>query len=344
MSALNAAYLSLLERKESAWFQLRLGPTEVGPWGLLQPIADGIKLVGKQIIIPDGVDKILFRIAPVMISVPAIMNLATIPFSETIVARNINLGLVMVLSFTSFNVMGIMLGGWASRNKYSVISSARVVAQNVAYEIPMFLIAISLVMVTHTFDLRETVLLQSGGFWNWNLFKIGASPLMPVACLMFFVCLLAETNRSPFDMMEAESELIAGAITEYSGMGFGLFFISEYANILVGSCLRDHSVSGRLELSVRAISGPSLVPHQNVLHHLCRDLDPLVFSKNTVLRSSQSFLENPDPPFPGPSSSDLRDGEDMVGIVKYFREITLGLYSLAVGMGVTFRNMFHAVR
>lgn len=235
--ALNAAYLSLLERKESAWFQRRLGPTEVGHWGLLQPIADGIKLAGKQIILPDGVDKILFKISPVMISVPVIMNLATIPFSETIVARNINLGLLMILSFTSFNVMGIMLGGWASRNKYSVISAARVVAQNVAYEIPMFLIAIALVMVTHTFDLRETVLLQSGGFWNWNLFNFGASPLMPAACLMFFLCLLAETNRSPFDMMEAESELIAGAIIEYSGMGFGLFFISEYANIVVGSCL-----------------------------------------------------------------------------------------------------------
>jgi NADH-quinone oxidoreductase subunit H len=236
-AALNAAYLSLLERKESAWFQLRLGPTDVGPHGLLQPLADGIKLVGKQIILPDGVDKILFMISPIMVSVPAIINLATIPFSETIVARNIHLGLLMILSFTTFNVMGIMLGGWASRNKYSVISSARVVAQNVAYEIPMFLIVISLVMVTHTFDLRETVHLQAGGFWNWNLFNFKASPLMPAACLMFFVCLLAETNRSPFDMMEAESELIAGAITEYSGMGYGIFFISEYANILVGSCL-----------------------------------------------------------------------------------------------------------
>jgi NADH-quinone oxidoreductase subunit H len=235
--ALNAAYLTLLERKASAWFQRRLGPTEVGPRGLLQPIADGIKLAGKQIIIPDGVDKILFMISPVMVSVPVIMNLSTISFSENIVARNVHLGLLMVLSFTSFNVMGIMFGGWASRNKYSVISATRVVAQNVAYEIPMFLIAISLVMVTHTFDLREIVLQQSGGFWNWNLFNFGASPLMPVACLIFFVCLLAETNRSPFDMMEAESELIAGAITEYSGMGFGLFFISEYANIVVGSCL-----------------------------------------------------------------------------------------------------------
>jgi NADH-quinone oxidoreductase subunit H len=225
---LNAAYLSLLERKESAWFQRRLGPTEVGPWGLLQPFADGIKLAGKQIILPDGVDKILFMIAPIIIIVP---------FSETIVARNIHLGLLMILSFGSFNVMGIMLGGWASRNKYSVISSARVVAQNVAYEIPIFLIVISLVMVTHTYDLRETVLLQAGGFWNWNIFNVGASPLMPVSCLMFLVCLLAETNRSPFDMMEAESELIAGAMTEYSGMGFGLFFIAEYANILVGSCL-----------------------------------------------------------------------------------------------------------
>lgn len=235
--AFNAAYLVLLERKASSWFQRRLGPMEVGPHGLLQPIADGIKLAGKQIIIPEGVDRVLFILSPVMVSVPVIMNLSAIPFSETIEARNVNLGLLMILSFASFNVMGVMFGGWASRNKYSVISAARVVAQNVAYEIPMFLIAISLVLVTHTFDLRETVMLQSGGFWNWNLFKLGVSPLMPAACLLFFVCLLAETNRSPFDMMEAESELIAGAITEYSGMGFGLFFISEYANIVVGSCL-----------------------------------------------------------------------------------------------------------
>ncbi|MDD5168971.1 MAG: NADH-quinone oxidoreductase subunit H, partial [Syntrophales bacterium] len=235
--ALNAAYLTLLERKAASWFQRRLGPTEAGPRGLLQPIADGIKLAAKQIIVPDGVDRLLFMISPVMVSVPVIMNLSTIPFSETVEARNINLGLLMVLSFTSFNAMGIMFGGWASRNKYSVISAVRVVAQNVAYEIPLFLIAISLVILTHTFDLKEIVLLQSGGFWRWNLFNFAASPLMPVACLIFFVCLLAETNRSPFDMMEAESELIAGAITEYSGMGFGLFFISEYANIVVGSCL-----------------------------------------------------------------------------------------------------------
>ncbi|MBA4388141.1 MAG: NADH-quinone oxidoreductase subunit NuoH [Verrucomicrobia bacterium] len=232
--AFNAAYLSLLERKASAWLQLRRGPTEVGPWGLLQPVADGIKLVTKQFLIQKGADPVLFVLAPIMVVVPGIMCLTTIPFSETIVARNINVGLLMIFAFGAVNVLAMMLGGWASNNKYSNIAAARVVAQNIAYEIPLLLIVISIVMISQTFDLREIVKLQAGGFWHWNILRLTASPLMPVAFVAFFVCLLAETNRAPFDMVEAESELVAGAFTEYSGMGFGLFFIAEYVNIVVG--------------------------------------------------------------------------------------------------------------
>jgi NADH-quinone oxidoreductase subunit H len=236
-AAFNAAYLSLLERKIPSWFQLRYGPKEVGWWGLLQPVADGIKLLTKQLLVQRGADVVLFKLAPAMVVIPAIMCLATIPFSETLVPRNINLGLLVIFSFSAIHVIGTMLGGWASYNKYASIAAARVVAQNIAYEIPLLLILVSLVMITHSFNLHTIVDQQAGGFWRWNVLRLSASPLMPVAFFIYFICMLAESNRAPFDMVEAESELIAGAFTEYSGMGFGLFFIAEYANIVVGCAL-----------------------------------------------------------------------------------------------------------
>ena len=230
----NAAYLVWVERKGAGRIQRRPGPTEVGYAGLLQPIADALKLLTKQLIVPPGADAVLFRVAPVLVLVPAMISLAVIPFSETLVARDFNVGLVMVFAFGSINVMAIMLGGWASRNKYAIISAARIVSQDVAYEIPMLLVVITLLMVTGTMSLGEIVRQQAGGFWHWNLFKLNANPLMPVTFIIFYVCMLAETNRAPFDMAEAESELVAGAFTEYAGMGFGVFFMAEYANIVVG--------------------------------------------------------------------------------------------------------------
>lgn len=240
-AALNAAYLVWLERKEAGHIQRRIGPKEVGPFGLLQPLADGIKLMTKQLIVPNGVDPVLFRIAPIMVMVPAIMSFVTIPFSEDLVARNINLGLLMIFAFASVNVLGLLFGAWGSRNKYAVISAARVVSQNVAYEIPMLVTVVTMVMISQSMDLNVIVSKQAGGFWNWNIFPVANHwPLiliMPVSFLIFFTCMLAETNRAPFDMAEAESELIAGAFTEYPGMGFGVFFMGEYANIVIGSCL-----------------------------------------------------------------------------------------------------------
>jgi NADH-quinone oxidoreductase subunit H len=235
--AFNAAYLVWVERKGAGRFQRRPGPTEVGWAGLLQPVADAIKLMSKQIIIPPGADGVLFRAAPILIMAPAMMCFAVIPFSETLAARNINVGLVMIFAFGSINVLAIMIGAWASRNKYSIIAAARVVSQNVAYEIPVLLVVVTLLMITGTMNLHEIVQQQAGGFWRWNLFKLTANPLMPVTFLIFFICLLAETNRAPFDMAEAESELVAGAYTEYAGMGFGVFFMAEYANILLGCAL-----------------------------------------------------------------------------------------------------------
>lgn len=235
--ALNAAYLVWVERKAAGRFQRRPGPTEVGPAGLLQPVADGLKLLSKQVLVPPNADKLLFRIAPVLTLAPALICLCTIPFSSSIVARDLNLGLILVFAFGSVNVMAIMIGGWASRNKYAVISAARIVSQNVAYEIPMLLTVITMLMVTGTMSLQEIIEQQAGGFWHWNFFRLAVNPLMPVSFLIFFICMLAETNRAPFDMAEAESELIAGAFTEYAGMGFGVFFMAEYANIVVGCSL-----------------------------------------------------------------------------------------------------------
>jgi NADH-quinone oxidoreductase subunit H len=234
---LNAAYLVWVERKAAGRFQRRPGPTEVGPAGLLQPIADALKLLSKQLILPAGVDRTLFRVAPLLMMAPALAGLAVMPFSEILAARNINIGLLMIFAFGAVNVMAVMLGGWSSRNKYAVISAARVVSQDVAYEIPMLLVVVTMIMITGTMNLNEIVRSQAGGFWHWNLFRVWVNPLMPITFLIFYICMLAETNRAPFDMAEAESELVAGAYTEYSGMGFGVFFMAEYANILLGCSL-----------------------------------------------------------------------------------------------------------
>ena len=234
---LNAAYLVWVERKGAARFQRRPGPTEVGYEGLLQPLADAIKLMTKQVLVPSTADRTLFRVAPAFVMAPGLMCLATIPFSGLLGAFDFNLGLIMVFAFGSINVMAIMLAGWASRNKYAIMSAARVVSQNVAYEIPMLLVVITMLMITGTMNLRTIVEQQAGGFWHWNILDLTANPLAPVTFVIFFICMLAETNRAPFDMAEAESELVAGAFTEYAGMGFGVFFMAEYANILVGCSL-----------------------------------------------------------------------------------------------------------
>ena len=252
---LNAAYLVWVERKGAARFQRRPGPTEVGPAGLLQPIADAVKLMSKHLILPAGVDSTLFRIAPLLMMSPALMSLAVIPWGQSLAARGINVGLLMIFAFGAVNVMAIMLGGWSSRNKYAIISAARVVSQNVAYEIPMLLVVITMIMVTGTMNLNTIVEQQAGAFWHWNLFKVWVNPLMPATFLIFYTCMLAETNRAPFDMAEAESELVAGAYTEYSGMGFGVFFMAEYANILLGCALATTLFLGGWQSPFGALSG-----------------------------------------------------------------------------------------
>jgi NADH-quinone oxidoreductase subunit H len=234
---LNAAYLVWVERKGAGRFQRRPGPTEAGPAGLLQPPADGLKLMAKQFLIPPGADRVLFCAAPLMVLTPAFMTLSIIPWGAELAGRSLNYGLLLAFSFGSINVMALMLGGWASRNKYAIISAARAVSQNVAYEIPLLLVVVTMIMITGTMNLSEIVDKQAGGFWHWNIFKVWVNPMMPVTFLIFFICLLAEANRAPFDLAEAESELVAGAFTEYSSMGFGVFFVAEYANIVVSCAL-----------------------------------------------------------------------------------------------------------
>lgn len=235
--ALNAAYLVLMERKVAGHVQVRPGPTENGPFGILQPMADGLKLMTKQLLVPAGVDPILFRIAPVLVMIPAIMSFVAIPFSDSIVARNMDIGLLVVFAFATINVMGLLLGAWGSRNKYAVFSAARVVSQNIAFEIPMLVTVVTMIMISGSLNLHTIVTQQLGGFWEWNLLNLKASPLMPAAFLILFTCMLAETNRAPFDIVEGESELVAGPFIEYSSMGFGLFFMGEYANIVIGCSL-----------------------------------------------------------------------------------------------------------
>ena len=238
---LNAAYLVWCERKGAGLYQRRPGPMENGLWGLLQPPIDGVKLMTKQLLIPGGVDKAIFMVAPVLAMAPALVSFVTIPFSKTIIAHPINVGVLLIFSFAALGSMSLLVAGWGSRNKYSMISSVRAVSQTVAYEIPMLITTITIVMISGSIDLTEISQQQLGGLFNWNIWplqkSVGFNLLMPISFVIMFVCAVAETNRAPFDLGEAESELVAGFHTEYSSMGFGLFFMGEYANIVIGSCL-----------------------------------------------------------------------------------------------------------
>ncbi len=240
-AALNAAYLVWAERRGAGRIQRRPGPNINGPLGLLQPPLDGIKLMAKQLMIPGGADKALFIAAPVLAMFPAIMSFVTIPFSQSIVAKNMDVGILMIFAFASMGGLSLLFAGWSSRNKYSMMSSVRAVSQAVAYEIPMLITTITVVLVAGSTNLMEIVNQQSGAtFLSWNIFPVlgkGHNILMAMSFLIFFTCTLAETNRAPFDLGEAESELVAGFHTEYGSMGFGLFFMAEYANIVIGCCM-----------------------------------------------------------------------------------------------------------
>ncbi len=219
---LNAIMMGYLERKIAGHVQRRPGPMEVGSHGILQLVVDGVKLVGKELLVPVNVDRTLFRLGPILSFTPVILPLLVIPFSEKLQARDLHLGLLFIVSMTSINVMAMLVAGWGSNNKYSMFGAMRAVAQSIAYEIPILLSMLAVVLMANTFSLKEIVGAQQ------NIWFI---VLQPLAFIIYIISGVAETNRAPFDLPEAESELTAGFHTEYSGMGFSLFFLGEYTNM-----------------------------------------------------------------------------------------------------------------
>jgi NADH-quinone oxidoreductase subunit H len=240
--ALVAVYL---ERKVSAHMQDRLGPMRVGYHGVLQTIADIIKLIQKEDIIAKENDKLLFNIAPVLVFVGSYAAFAAIPFTSVFIGAQIDLGIFLIIAVTGLVVAGILMAGWASNNKYSLLGAMRAAAQIISYEIPTILVVLSLVMMTGSMNLYTLSEMQTGYFWNWNLFggsydllqKLLLIPFMLIGFIIIYISTLAEVNRTPFDIPEAESELVSGFHTEYSGMKFAIFFLAEYANMFAVSAI-----------------------------------------------------------------------------------------------------------
>ncbi len=242
--SLNVLFCIWFERKVSAWIQRRMGPMEVGFHGTFQTVADMIKLLGKQLVTPADIDKPLYHLAPIVVFAPVVASASLLPFSESVAIANIDIGLVLVFMFGGFAVIGIFMAGWGSNNKYALLGGMRAVAQNISYEIPLILSALSVVLMVPA--LGRDIMIDGGALelTGTNLAHITyvqahAAPwfivFQPVAAIIFFIAVLAETNRAPFDIPEAESEIVAGFHTEYSGMRFGLFFFGEFTNMFIGA-------------------------------------------------------------------------------------------------------------
>lgn len=221
-------FLVLLERKVAAWFQLRIGPNRVGPWGLLQTMADALKLVSKELTGTDKSDKFLYNLAPYFVIISSLMALAVLPFAKEFQAFDINIGILFLIAISSIGVIGILLGGWASNNKFALIGAMRSGVQTISYELSVSLSLVTMVLLTGTLQLSEIIEVQKNG---WLIVQ-GHIPAI-IAFMIFMIAGTAETNRAPFDLVEAESELGAGFHTEYSGMKFAYFFLAEFINMFI---------------------------------------------------------------------------------------------------------------
>jgi NADH-quinone oxidoreductase subunit H len=261
------AYLVYMERKVLSFMQARLGPMRVGPWGLLQPVADGIKLLLKEDIIPAGADKFVFLLSPAISVMAAFTVFAVIPFAGNFYISDINIGLLFILAISSLGIYGIILGGWSSNSHYPLLGAMRSAAQLVSYEVAGGLALVGVLLISNSLSMVEIVNRQQQ-MGVWNVF------LQPVAFMIYLIAGLAETNRNPFDLPEAESELTAGFHTEYSGFRFALYFLAEYTNMVVVSCI-----------AVTMFLGGWLRPFVNV-----RALDFLRFAPVVSLVGAAAFI------------------------------------------------------
>ena len=279
-----ALFAVYLERKVSAHMQDRLGPMRVGWHGWKQTIADILKLIQKEDIVAKDTDKLLFNLAPIIVFTGSYAAFAVIPFSGFFIGSNLNLGVFYIVAITGLSVAGILMAGWASNNKYSLYGAMRSVAQIISYEIPTILVMLSVVMITGTMNLFTLSELQTGYIWNWMIFggpgsdisKFLLIPFMFIGFLVIYISTLAEVNRTPFDIPEAESELVSGYHTEYSGMKFAMFFLAEYANMFAVSIIVASLFLGGYQSPIgylgNLFNAPWLIPIEQFMWFLAKGL------------------------------------------------------------------------